>query len=414
MAAQAVGQVVGELKLAHAPALRKQVIGQPHLAEAARPVGAAVIKHKLGGESGEAGAQVLGSEEGAIPVRCADEAVDGAGRNYPRVGHLALVGGLVALRVENRADRAGLGRLQAMVGLETEVDLLIRGDVVIDAAREKPLRALVREAVVEGGRAARVDAEDPARTGRRAAQGPAAQAAVLVGHEVVAILQGATSIDHGDRAVASRCGVPKTERLLIEGLLARRNGIEDVILERRAGQRNGRRARQLVAQTLIIGIEEQLVLNDASSPGDRVLVGIREGPRRTRGVREEVVRVQLGAIPVVLHGPVEVVRARLGDVIHLGAGLPPVLAAVSVLNDRDLLDLVGPEREVARATVVEVQIRVHVVISVHREQVRCGGQTVGTETAVAGRAAASRRHHHPRHRERQRRNVAARHGKKVH
>ncbi len=79
---------------------------------------------------------------------------------------------------------------------------------------------------------------------------------------------------------------------------------------------------------------------------------------------------------------VERVGSRLGHIRDLRARKLSVLAAVGIRNDGRFGDFILPQRKVRRARVVNVEIRVHVVFAVDREQVRGSRHTVGGEVAV--------------------------------
>ena len=86
---------------------------------------------------------------------------------------------------------------------------------------------------------------------------------------------------------------------------------------------------------------------------------------------------QYSALPWILVG------ARLGHVGDLRAGLLTVLARVGIGDNGRFLQIVLAQRQVGGAGVVQVQVRIHVVLAVHGEQVRGGGKTGGLEVAVA-------------------------------
>ena len=65
---------------------------------------------------------------------------------------------------------------------------------------------------------------------------------------------------------------------------------------------------------------------------------------------------------------VERVGAGLGGIVHLRAGLASVLAGVTVEDHRSLGNLVGAQRQVAGARVVQVEVRVHIIGAVHGDR----------------------------------------------
>ena len=77
------------------------------------------------------------------------------------------------------------------------------------------------------------------------------------------------------------------------------------------------------------------------------------------------------------------IGAGLGRVINLCARHSAILARVPVAHDRHFLHFVLAEKQVGRAGVVQVQVRIIFVVAVHREQVRGRRQTKGCEVAIA-------------------------------
>ncbi len=57
--------------------------------------------------------------------------------------YLALIRGLAAHSIEERIDRIGRRGLKPVIGLETEIDVLVGIDVVVHASGEEPLFVLV-------------------------------------------------------------------------------------------------------------------------------------------------------------------------------------------------------------------------------------------------------------------------------
>lgn len=79
----------------------------------------------------------------------------------------------------------------------------------------------------------------------------------------------------------------------------------------------------------------------------------------------------------------ECVGSGLGHVGDLGAGQLAILAGVCVGDDRGFLNLVGADGQVGRTGVIDVEIRIHVVLAVDREQVRGRRQAIHGEVSVA-------------------------------
>src|SRR5258708_11002454 len=83
----------------------------------------------------------------------------------------------------------------------------------------------------------------------------------------------------------------------------------------------------------------------------------------------------------------KLIGAGFGGEIHLCAGLTSVLASVSVLYYRSLIDFVRPQRQVACAGVVQIQVRVHVVVAVGGKEIRRAWKSVRAEIPVAAAGA---------------------------
>ena len=133
--------------------------------------------------------------------------------------------------------------------------------------------------------------------------------------------------------------------------------VEDVRGESAGGNVDRSAGGQDVTHSLVVVKEKQLVLDDAAADRPGPLPGNREGARRIRGIVEEVVGVQNPFVVVERRVSVEIVGAGFGDIVYLRARLASVLAGIAVDDDRRLLDLVGAERQVARARVVQVEVR---------------------------------------------------------
>src|SRR5208283_2342613 len=139
------------------------------------------------------------------------------------------------------------------------------------------------------------------------------------------------------------------------------------------------------AQAFRVEEEEGLVLDDRAAYGTRPLVRIGERLRGNRwrvGV-QPIVAVHGDAVPPVLEVAVESIGAGLGHVGDLRSGQLSVLARVRVADNGGFLHLVRTDGEVGRTRVVDVEIRIHVVLAVDREQVRGRRQALDSEVPVA-------------------------------
>jgi hypothetical protein len=67
----------------------------------------------------------------------------------------------------------------------------------------------------------------------------------------------------------------------------------------------------------------------------------------------------------------------------LGAGQLAILAGVCIGDDRGFLNLVGADSEVGRTGVIDVEVRIHVILAVDREQVRGRRQAIHGEVPIA-------------------------------
>ena len=83
----------------------------------------------------------------------------------------------------------------------------------------------------------------------------------------------------------------------------------------------------------------------------------------------------------------ECVGAGLGHVVDLRAGLAAILAGVTVDDHGRFRNLICAQRQIAGAGVVQVEVRVHVVGAVDREQVRNARQAERREVAVSAAGA---------------------------
>ncbi len=79
----------------------------------------------------------------------------------------------------------------------------------------------------------------------------------------------------------------------------------------------------------------------------------------------------------------KLVAAGFGDVGNLHACLLTILAGIRVGNNRGLLQVILAQGQVGGAGVVQVQERIHVILTVDGENVGSSGQTRGLEVAIA-------------------------------
>ncbi len=94
-----------------------------------------------------------------IPARARNEIVDHVGSDHVTVVQLPGVLRLVAHRIEDGVDRARGSGLEAPIVFIAEVELLLVGDLLIDARDQKRLRIQLRNVGPERQRARNVYAE---------------------------------------------------------------------------------------------------------------------------------------------------------------------------------------------------------------------------------------------------------------
>ena len=86
-------------------------------------------------------------------------------RDHVGMSDLTLIRGLAAHYVEDWINGTGRRGLKPMIGLETEIDVLVGIDVVVHASREQPLLVLVRDIGPKGVRARYILSEFSAEAG---------------------------------------------------------------------------------------------------------------------------------------------------------------------------------------------------------------------------------------------------------
>jgi len=108
----------------------------------------------------------------------------------------------------------------------------------------------------------------------------------------------------------------------------------------------------LLIRLLIRHEEEQFVLLDGSAKHPSILVLIQNQLRSARGVPEPVVGIQSRVAEEFKRRPMEIVGARLGDDINVGARIAPVTRVVGRGLNLEFLNGVrigNPKRSVLRA-----------------------------------------------------------------
>ena len=80
------------------------------------------------------------------------------------------------------------------------------------------------------------------------------------------------------------------------------------------------------------------------------------------------------------------IGAGLGHVRDLGTRELSILSAIGIRDNCRFANFVLTQRQIRGARVVDVEIRVHVVLAVHCEQIRRSRQTVDGEVSVAARS----------------------------
>jgi hypothetical protein len=116
-----------------------------------------------------------------------------------------------------------------------------------------------------------------------------------------------------------------------------------------------------------------MILPNGTTQCSRVLVDVIKGARLTKGVIKPVVAVHHAAIPIIVRIAMKLFGAALGAVIHLSTRQLTVLSALSVRGDRNFGHFVGPQQQVRRAAIVQVQERDVVILAAQREKFRRSG-----------------------------------------
>src|ERR1035437_3398351 len=155
---------------------------------------------------------------------------------------------------------------------------------------------------------------------------------------------------------------------------------------RKGGSRNVRQkgVRQNKTQPFRVEEEEGLILDHWAAHRSRPLVCVRAGLWSTSVVEHPVVGVHGRTIPPVQRVPVEIIGSGLGQRDDLGASQLVKLRRVWVGDDRCFLDLVGANRNVGRTGVIDIEVRVHVIFAIDREQVGGRRHAIHSEVSVTG------------------------------
>src|SRR6202043_3054779 len=116
-------------------------------------------------------------------------------------------------------------------------------------------------------------------------------------------------------------------------------------------QSNLRHERQSDANTLVVPKEEQLVSPNRSADTGAKLVDRRTGLLRTAVrriicVKKVVFRVEQRPIPYFVRVAVKRVGARLGEVVHLGYGVPSLIDGEGVGIDSCFLHGIEADDEI--------------------------------------------------------------------
>ena len=128
--------------------------------------------------------------------------------------------------------------------------------------------------------------------------------------------------------------------------------------------------------------EKRLVFLDGTAKRRSPLIGVVKRPRCSTLIVEVVVCIHRPAVPPVVRVSVERVGSGLRDVVNVCSCQAPVLAGISVIDDRGFIHVVLTEKKVRRARVVQVQERIVFVHTVHREQIGSGGKAIRCAAAV--------------------------------
>ena len=140
---------------------------------------------------------------------------------------------------------------------------------------------------------------------------------------------------------------------------AARQLLQDIVLKRRRWHRSGSNDRERNPDPLGIEKEEQLVAPDRTSETASEVVhrGARLVVAR-RGVRKEISRAELRAVPQFIQISVHLVRSGLGHVIDLRGSIAPLIHRIGDRVHGHLRDRIQAQHQVGRKAAVQVRQRV--------------------------------------------------------
>src|SRR6202789_1204671 len=245
-----------------------------------------------------------------------------------------------------------------MIGAEVDEEAILVSDVLIDTSGEQPLVGQVIDVRLELKSA-----------GSASGQGNAAIAAAA-GQNVC-------------RTAVARSVVVKGN---FGGIADGREIGEGSGLK--GGARNVYGLGSWYQQTKAFGIheEEGFILHDGTSDGSRPLVRIVEWTRGYgRGVVvKPIIGVENASIPEIFGVAVEVVAARLGNVIYVGSGKFAVFAGVAVIDDGGFANVIRAQEKIGSTGVIQVEEGIVFIHAIDGEQVGSAGDSEGGAIAVSG------------------------------
>ena len=102
-------------------------------------------------------------------------------------------------------------------------------------------------------------------------------------------------------------------------------------------------------------------------------------------MKKVVLRVEERAIPYFVCVAVKRVGARLGEVVHLRYGVPPLIDRERVGVDGGFLDSIETDDEIGGEADVQTEPGIVRIIAIEDVAIRCGRQPVELHVAIAAR-----------------------------
>ena len=314
-------------------------------------------------------------ENGRIPQNRADEIVHDGWTKGVRVVHLAFIFRLVALGVENRVDGIGECWLEAAIVFESDENLIVVVEIVVDASGKQPFAVAVRDVASESIQAccascSRNRTEAAARVARCRR-----------------------------RPIDAWRGVIESENPLVERdrrrIVGRKTCIQYKVLKSWAGHENLSARPEGVPNSFRVREEKGFVPLDWTAESRGPLIVVLKRARHAAGVVKEIVCAKRAASPVIDGVAVETVSAGFRVVVNLSARLSAVLPSISVAYHSHFLDFVPAQQQVTRTGVIEIQEGIVVIVAVDGEKV-CGSRQaeraeIPESTAAGGIHSDARR-----------------------